>query len=114
MDGIVPLPFGHPLLSDLRELKKSYLKVYTVIEKGKDKLLRLKNQAVAKNKRLRILWSIYTQPITYYKLNGTAKVNQKDSFDFTTTCDYILKVLGKHFNFWKNRMQKNIFHTKTC
>ena len=114
MDGIVPLSFGHPLLSDLRELKKSYLKVYTVIEKGKDKLLRLKNQAVAKNERLRILWSIYTQPITFYKLNGTTKVNQKDSFDFTTTRDYILKVLGKYFNFWKNRMQKNIFHTKTC
>ena len=57
------------------------MKVYTVIEKGKDKLLRFKNQAVAKDKRLRTLWSIYTQPITYYKLSGTTKDNQKDSFD---------------------------------
>ena len=89
-DEIVSLPFGHPLMSELRELKKSYPKIHTVIEKEKDKLSKLENQAVAKNERLRILQSIYSQPITYYKLNGNTKVNQKDSFDFMTTHDYIL------------------------
>ena len=88
------------------------MKVSTVIEKGKDKLLRLKNQALAKNDRLRILWSIYMQPITYCELSSTTKVNQKDSFDFTTNRDYILKVLRKYFNFWKNRMQKTYFTQK--
>ena len=71
-------------MSELRELKKSYPKIHTVIEKEKDKLLKLENQAVAKNERLRILRSIHSQPITYYKLNSNTKVNQ-DSFDFTMT-----------------------------
>ena len=57
--------------------------------KKKKKLLKLENQAVAKNERVRILWSIYWQPITYYKWNGNTKVNQKDSFDFMMTRDYI-------------------------
>ena len=28
--------------------------------------------------------------MTYFKLNGNTKMNQKDSFDFMTTRDYIL------------------------
>ena len=89
-DGIVSLPFGHPLFSDLRELKKPYAKIHTAIEKEKDKLLKMENQANAKNERLSILQSIYIQPINYYKLNSNIKANQKDSFDFMTTRDYIL------------------------
>ena len=89
-DGIVSLPFGYPLLSDLHELKKLYPKIHTVVKKEKDNLLRIENQAVTKHKRLRVLRSIFAQPITYYKLNGNIKVNQKDSFDLTTTRDYIL------------------------
>ena len=69
-------------------IEKSYPKIHMLIEKEKDKLLRLENQAVAKRKRL--LWSIFGKLITYYKLNGNTKVNQKDCFDFTTTSDYIL------------------------
>ena len=34
---------GHPLLSDLREWKKFYSKINTVIEKKKDKWLKLEN-----------------------------------------------------------------------
>ena len=89
MDGIVSLPFGHPLLSELRELKKCYQKIHTVIEKEKDKLLKLENQAVAKNDRLRILQSIFSQPITYHKFDVYTKMNQNDSFDITTTRGYI-------------------------
>ena len=89
-DGINSLPFGHPLLSDLHVLKKSYPKIHTVIEKEKNSLLKMENQAVAKKERLRVLQSIYAQPITYYKLNSNTKVNQRDSFDFMTTQDYIL------------------------
>ena len=89
-DEMVSLAFGHPLLSELCELKKPYPRIHIAIEKEKGKLLKLENQAVAKNERLGILQSIYLQPITYYKLNGNSKVNQKDSFDFTMTRDYIL------------------------
>lgn len=35
-DGLVALPFGHPLLSDLHELRKSYPKIHTVMEKKKN------------------------------------------------------------------------------
>ena len=89
-DGVVSLPSGHPLLSDLQELKKSYSKTHTVIKKEKDKLFKLENSTAAKNERLRISHSIYSQLITYYKLNDNTKVNQKDSFDFTTNRDYVL------------------------
>ena len=43
----------------------------------------MENQAVAKNER--ILRSISAQPMTYYKLSSTTKVNQKDSFQYMTT-----------------------------
>ena len=35
------LPFGHPSLLSLRDLKKSYPKIHTVIEKKKQRLLKL-------------------------------------------------------------------------
>ena len=60
------------------------------MEQEKSNFLKLENEAVAKQERLRILRSIYTQSITYYILDSNAKVNQKGSFDFTTTRDYIL------------------------
>ena len=97
LDGILSLAIGHPLLADSHELKKSYPKIHTIIEKEKDKLLRLENQTVVKHERLRVLRSIYSQPITYYKLNSNSKVNQKDSFDFTSTCDYILNSRFNNF-----------------
>ena len=43
-----------------------------------------------KKERLRVLRSIFSQPITYYKLNGDMRVNRKDKIDLTTTRDYIL------------------------
>ena len=43
-----------------------------------------------KKERLRVLTSIFSQPITYYKLNGDMRVNRKDKIDLTTTRDYIL------------------------
>lgn len=59
--SIVSLSFVYPLLSDLWELKKSYSKIHTVIEKEKDKSLRLENQAVAKNERFRELYGVSTR-----------------------------------------------------
>ena len=86
-DGIVSLPLDHPSLSEVRDYKKSLSKIYTVIEKEKDKIL--ENKIVNDNERLRILRSIFSQPITYYSL----KTNQRHfgkKFDYTTTRDYIL------------------------
>ena len=71
-DSIVSLPFGHHLLNEITEYKKSLTKIHTVIEK-----------------KLRVLRSIYSQPITYYKLNESNTFKIK-SVEQTTTCDYIL------------------------
>ena len=64
LDGIVSLPYGHPLLSKICQIKKPYQKIHAFIKQEKNNLLKLKNEAVAKHERLRILRSIYTQPIT--------------------------------------------------
>ena len=79
-DGIVSLPFGHHLLSEVREYKKSLPKILTVIEIEKDKILKLENDAFSNSKRLRVLRSIYSQPITYCRLNekNTLKIKSVD------------------------------------
>ena len=89
LDGIVSLPFRHPSLSELRDYKKSLPKIHTVIKEEKDKLLQLENKIVNNNERLRILRSIFSQPITYYNLKSNKQSTIK-RFDYTVTCDYIL------------------------
>ena len=54
LDGIVSLPYRHPLLSKIRQMKKACPKIYKVIKQEKSNLLKLENEAVAKHKRLRI------------------------------------------------------------
>ena len=39
LDGIVSLPYGHPLLSKIHQIKKTYPKIHKVIEREKDNLL---------------------------------------------------------------------------
>ena len=87
-DGIVSLPFGHPLLNEVREYKKSLPKICTVTEQEKDKILFLENKAFAKNKRLRLLRSIFALPLTYYRLNETVLLKVR-KIDQTSTKDYI-------------------------
>ena len=88
-DGIVSLSFGHQLLNKVREYKKSLSTIHTVIEKETDKTLKLEYDAFSKNERLRVLHSIYSQPIAYCKLNekNTLKIKPVEQ---TTTRDYIL------------------------
>ena len=88
-DGILSLPYGHPLLKEVRDYKKSLAKIHTVIEKEKDKLLQLENRAVTRNERLRILRSIFAQPITYYRLNSNIRLSTTKT-DLTPTRSYIL------------------------
>ena len=70
LEGIKSLPFGHLSLSELKDYKKSLPKIHTVIKEEKDKLLQLENKIVNNNERLRILRSIFSQPITYYNLKS--------------------------------------------
>ena len=66
LDGIVSLPYGHPLLSKIHQIKKAFPKIHNAIKQEKNNLLKLENETVAKHEKLRILRSIYTHPITYY------------------------------------------------
>ena len=50
-DGIVSLPYGHLLLSKVHKAKKAFPKIHHVIEQEKNKLIRLENEAVARNER---------------------------------------------------------------
>ena len=69
------LPFGHLLLNEVREYKKSLPKIHTVIEQEKNKILFLENKTFAKNERLRLLRSIFAQHLNYYWLNKTVPLN---------------------------------------
>ena len=90
-DGIVSLPFGHPSLNAVREYKKSFSKIHTVIAKEKNKILKLENVAVNDNERLRILRSIFSQPISYFTLKTNRRfLEPSKKFDYTTTRQYIL------------------------
>ena len=88
-NSIVSLPFGHSLLNEVREYKKSLPKIHTPIEQEKDKILFLENKAFANNERLRFLRSIFAQPLTYYRLNKTVPLKVRKT-DQTSTKDYIL------------------------
>ena len=89
--GIVSLPFGHSPLKEVRNYKNFLPKIHTVILKEKNKILQYENEAVNDNKRLRILRSIFSQPITYYKLKTDYRyVNKNKKFDYTAARDYIL------------------------
>ena len=49
-DGIVSLLFGHSLLNEVREYKKSLPKIDTVIEQEKDKIYFLRTERLQKTK----------------------------------------------------------------
>ena len=51
-DGIVLLPYGQSLLSEVRNTKKAFPKIHHVIQQGRNNLLRLENEAVARNEGL--------------------------------------------------------------
>ena len=88
-DGIVSLPYDHPLLKEVREYKKSLPDaIHICIKKEKDKLLQLESKAVRVNKRLRIPCSIFSQPITYYNLNSITGSTVRN--EYTPTRNYIL------------------------
>ena len=89
-DGIVSLPFGHPLLEKVREYKKSLKDIKSVIEDEKEKILKQENEAVNLNERLRILRTIYSQPFKYYTLKTNRPFISTQRDIITPTKKYIL------------------------
>ena len=89
-DGIVSLPFGHMLLEKTRQYKKQLDKIHLSIEKEKDAILKLENEAVMQNERLRILRCILTQPLVYFDLRTHELTKVESAFKYATTRDYVL------------------------
>ena len=87
-NGVCSLPYGHFLLSSLREKKKQYKKIHRKIMQIKDELLREEFRTSAKCERLRILSSILAQPPTYYKLTSTKRAAITNIFN--STREYVL------------------------
>ena len=87
-DGITSLPYGHFLMSEMREKKKQYTRIQNVIMKIKDELIREESKIFAKNERLRVLKSVLSQPPTYYKIDSNKRPNIKNIFK--STKEYIL------------------------
>ena len=89
-DGIVSLPFGHISLEKVRQYKKQLTKIHEQIDNEKNKILQLENEAIIKNERLKILRSIFSQPLVYFDLYSHEPTEVKRAFKFATTKDYIL------------------------
>ena len=90
-DGIASLPFGHPSWKEVRDHKKYLSNIHRAMANEKDKLLLLENELVNDNERLRILRSIFSQPITCYTLKtNNLYCDKNKKFNYTTTRDYIL------------------------
>ena len=89
-DGIVSLRFGHISLEKVRQYKKQLTKIHEQIDNEKNKILQLENEAIIKNERLKILRSIFSQPLVYFDLYSHEPTEVKRAFKFATTKDYIL------------------------
>ena len=84
-DGIASLPYGHPLLENLREKKHKYGNIHTVIQ-SKKKFFKEESEVMKRIPRLDIIRQIYSQIPLLYELNSDTKFI---SSDWKTTKEYI-------------------------
>ena len=78
------------MLEKARQYKKQLGKIHEQIDNEKNAILKLENEAVMQNERLRILRCIFTQPLVYFDLQSHQLVEVKRAFKYATTKDYIL------------------------
>ena len=69
-NGIISLPYGHPLLENLRKEKHKYRNIHTVIQRKKEKFLKEESEVIKKIPRLDIIRQIYSQILILYELNS--------------------------------------------
>ena len=72
-DGIVSLPYGHPLLENLRKEKHKYRNIHSVIQSKKNKVLKEESEIIKKIPRLDMIRQIYSQILLLYELNSDTK-----------------------------------------
>ena len=69
-DGIVPLPYSHPLLENLRKKKLKYRNIHNVIQTKKEKFLQKESEVVKRIPRLDIIRQIYNKITLLHELNS--------------------------------------------
>ena len=85
-DGIVSLPYGHPLLENLRKEKHKYRNIHTVIQRKKEIFLKEESEVIKKIPRLDIIRQIYSQVPLLCELNSDINFI---SSGWKTTKEYI-------------------------
>ena len=79
-DGIVSVPFGHFLLTKVREAKEKHqADLHVKIKKKMYQFLALESRTIHLCERLRVLRSIYAQPPLLYLLNSQVLMQKKSS-----------------------------------
>ena len=69
-DGIISLPYGHPLLRKLRDKKLKYRNIHSVIQKRKEKFLQEEGEVIKKKTQLDIIRQIYNKIPHLHELNS--------------------------------------------
>ena len=87
-DGVLFLPFSHPLLAELNNYNWNFGKHLKKWYSKKDKMLKHENKGVLKNEDLRILRAILRQPQRFYKIEENKKIQQNN---FSKT----IQIMGK-------------------
>ena len=70
LQGIMPLPFDHPYLEELRKEKHKYRHIHKFIQRKKDDFLKEESKIIGKIPRLNILKQIFGQIPILYELNS--------------------------------------------
>ena len=87
-DGVVSMPFGHPVLEKLKE-KKKRTHIYLHIKEKREEQLNAKAKAVRHCERLQLLRSILSQAPVVYKLDSNL---MRKSITKLPTKNYVLSL----------------------
>ena len=77
-NSLISLPFGHPLLEELRKEKQKHREIHKLIQEKKHKFLKKESKVLEKHPRLNVLKLIFSQNPMLYELNSTTKFISTD------------------------------------
>ena len=87
-NGILSLPYGHPLLEKVRKQKDKYRDIHKVIQTKKEQFLKEETKVIENIPRLNILNQIFNQVPLIYELESETNFLKSG---WNTTKDYIKK-----------------------
>ena len=95
-NGILSLPYGHPLLENVRKQKDKYRDIHKVIQTKKEDFLKEKTKVIEKIPSLNILNQIFNQVPLIYELDSETNFFKSG---WNTTKDYIKNGCWKWLQF---------------